>query len=641
MRVFLLYSSLFFCLSGFGMHNLNELKRIITQRNPIDSLSLFEAIESNDITFLRNVVDKEDFLTYHPNGYLPLTYASYLGKQEIVKLFLTQKVRVDEIDLNKKTALYYAVEKENYNIVNDLLEAKADPNKCSCLEIAIRSNNQEIIKLLAAYKADLNAGLILAAKQNNSQVFKELLNMGAKVNSNDVFTYSLQHRNEELMELALQNGADENQAIAKSVEMKHKPGVVLCLDAGANSAQAVQYVIAENDLELANELVAKYKLKANELLELALPGATTNPKEVKGVHLSIANVALMHGAKADPYFKYAVQIENRELIDLLLSYNGDPNELLAAAVELGNVNYAVYAFDKGAAAEKNNNLFLKALVANDSEMVHLFLDKDAPVTDARLIQAAVDNGNIDLTKRLLGAGAPVFSNSLVLTAVQNKHDSILFELLNFGANPNIGLVRAIDMNALSMVNIMLDAGAEGRTPSLIEKAAGNGSLGIAQALINKGAQPDDGVVASIRNGHDAMFNLLMESGADFNNIQFVVETVFNNQTEMFLKLMEEEAPVNYKTKNQENLLHISSVNGNYEITAKLLDRGVDPNQKNVDGETPLHISANRGRNNLEMCSLLINNGGKINAVDNKGRTVLKVADGKKLKDYLKAKGAIK
>lgn len=609
---------------------------------PPDSLDLFRAIDLDDVKAIQHAINNGASINNaNQDGLTPLHYAVKAGKLAVVECLLQNKANCHSTDNTNKIPLFYAVENQNRQMVEVLLEAKTNPDKCDCITVIVSVENEAILELFADHKADLNSGLITAAKNNNLNFTKKLISLGAKVKSDEVIEYAIANGNVEILNIALKNGGDADNGLIKAVEKEDKTAILACLNAGAKSNPVGNYVIRFNDEALAIELIEKFKFDSDVLLEKALPGSKKVPMVRDSAQLNMVKIAVERKANGDDYLSYGVITDFKPLIELLIANGADPNKLLRSAVEQNHLDFAKYAFENGADPKKNNTHFLRAIEANNEAMANLFLDNEAPVTDARLIRTAVEKGNLQLAERLLENGAPAKDRGLMLSAVTTKHIELVTLLLKYGADPNIGFVEAIDQNDSEMVELLLQGGAEGRTPHLIAKAAANGNLAIAKSLMKRGAQPDDGVIASIIQDHYPMFILLMESGADYSNIQFVIATVLHDRTAMFKALMSKDAPVNYKNDKQENLLHEACKNDNYEIARLLIDRGVNVNQKDVDGTTPLHIVVNSGRNNLEMCSLLVNNGANVNAVDNKGRSILKLADGKKLKDYLKTKGALK
>jgi ankyrin repeat protein len=83
---------------------------------------------------------------------------------------LLRDVKINNKNSNGATLLFFAVERNNYNIAKLLLENGADPNICnhkerneSPLYQAITNKNYKMVKLLIKYKADYNHRLTINA----------------------------------------------------------------------------------------------------------------------------------------------------------------------------------------------------------------------------------------------------------------------------------------------------------------------------------------------------------------------------------------------------------------------------------------------------------------------------------------------
>jgi ankyrin repeat protein len=87
------------------------------------------------------------------------------------------------------------------------------------------------------------------------------------------------------------------------------------------------------------------------------------------------------------------------------------------------------------------------------------------------------------------------------------------------------------------------------------------------------------------------------------------------------------------------LMHYAAENSNAAIIALLFDHGaeIDPV---ASGSTPLHLAV-RNRKGLAAVDTLIQLGADVNATNGKGKKVLKIAKGGKIKKLLKAAGAEK
>jgi ankyrin repeat protein len=178
---------------------------------------IYDAIYANDLVLLRRLLDSQTYVNqlswqvwsdwaegwkdYAIEERTPLAKAAELADIEIVKLLL--QVGHDLVDwrfpLNE--ALCVACDSGNVQLVEILLEAKADighasgtvhMNDSSFLNCAISGNHTKIIQILVAFGFDVNGDgdegltpLMLAALKNNVLIAKYLVELGADVNQTD------------------------------------------------------------------------------------------------------------------------------------------------------------------------------------------------------------------------------------------------------------------------------------------------------------------------------------------------------------------------------------------------------------------------------------------------------------------------
>jgi len=110
----------------------------------------------------------------------------------------------------KKTALIYAIEKENYEIIKLLLEKNANPNtKHSFENFLSPSSKKDYVPIL-----NRNA-LYEAIEMEDNKIIELLLQYGVDLtqldNNYKSFTYAIENKNDKLIELLLKKGGDPNK----------------------------------------------------------------------------------------------------------------------------------------------------------------------------------------------------------------------------------------------------------------------------------------------------------------------------------------------------------------------------------------------------------------------------------------------
>jgi ankyrin repeat protein len=526
----------------------------------------------------------------------------------------------------------------NLNMAKVALQngAQADPY----FNYAISSNNMQLTDVLLINGGSPKKLLEESVNANNMRYASHAFDNGAQASNNGgLFLKCVENDNAEMSRLFIDRGGNtaDSRLIKTSVTKDNIEITRMLLDNGASAGDRslIQTSVKQSNIEMTSMLISS--------------GAPTDDPAVIQTAVDQSNtemtrLLLSNGAPATSpkLIQSAVDKSNSEITTLLIASGAsaaDPN-LIQSAVSQSNLGMTQLLIDNGAPV--NSRKLIQTSVDNSKlDITQLLIANGASAADPALIKSAVGNKNLPIAKLLLENGAPSNDKSLMTTAVGNQSKGIVTELLNYGADPNAGMQTSVDKNYTDIAVILLEAGADATNPKLINGAARNGNLVIVTGLVERGAKPDNGALASINGGQEKVFNYLMDQGADAKNIKYMEATVRKNNYNMFKRLVDAGAPVDYTAANGENLLHISTGNGNVPMTKVLVEKGAALEQKNSDGLTPLLLVVTDGRNNLELCTALVEGGADVNATNAKGKTVLKVAKGKKVKDYLKANGATK
>ena len=616
------------------------------------------------------------------NGDYPLTIAAENNNLEMVSMLMDVNANPDVVDQDGHCALFYAVEKGNTKIAQALLIANGSPACDAVVETAVKNGNKEMLLVLSTYNADFTPGFEYAVASGNTTTFKTLLRYSDGLKDNGPFNKSVDLNNVAMAEMCLQNGANASEGLTYSLSKRNSSMIALCLQNGAKTDGAVQYAVDNTDATLANDLIDRYRVMPSDLLAKSLnyvpkngtgtnqlsenndnsqqdntgqqsgsdhqqTETSNNTNAPKGPHvnlvnpnLKIAEIALSKGADPNPYVQPALDDNNENVLKLLLKYNADPNVVLKAAVSNNKLELAKEAVNNGATIT-DPQLMRSAVDSNRTEMANLLLDAGADATDPMLMKSAVNNSNTALVSTLLTKGASATDTTLVAVAASKNNIDMVGMLVQYGANPTYGLKPAIQNNNTELAIFLLDKGASPYESSLLSTAVEKGNKTITTSLVEKGANVDNGMLSAVKFNRLELFNYLIDKGANALKTDLVYMAVAKNHIKIFNRLMDLSAPVDYNGSNNENLLHVACRNQSYPIAQKLIEKGVSVNQKTTTGDTPLHIAADVGRNNIDLCKLLVENGADVNATNNRGKSIYRVADGKKLKKYLKSKGARK
>ena len=314
--------------------------------------------------------------------FTPLYLAASVGSIELTKLLLDYGA---DPNLGSKTPLCIAVLLHHTKIVKILLEHKADPNKGkeTALCVACSKRFADLVTLLMKNGADVNAGsptpLNIVCTNNDMKIFQLLLDNKAEINFGEEppFYTAFTKKNLEIASILLQNGADINK------EYKSKTALSYLCEHNGDESQ-VNYLIDH------------------------------------GANLNIGKITPLG---------YAVQSNNKVLIDLLLKRGADVNagfiSALAEACSIGNVELCHFLLAHGAA-------------------VNICDDSNSPLSKA------CENGNEDVVRLIIQHGASLVNASNALCNLcYHRSNHLIRLLIESGVDVNSKAVGFIERTPLS------------------------------------------------------------------------------------------------------------------------------------------------------------------------------------------------
>ena len=246
-------------------------------------------------------------------------------KLEIVRTLIKNGIVVEEGDNGNKrykTALIIACEKNNLEIVKELLKEGADANmldqfNCSPLMYACKNANLEMAKELIKKGANVNerdnygvTPLMMSCKRHSLEIVKELIKQGASINEEDKYyahtplIEACLSQNLEIVEELIKNGADVNR--------KNKLGdtALIKMCSNSNNASSSYLKIVHKLIEHGANVNEKNNLgytplreascsnneKSVEVVnELLKQGANINEKDDEGMTPLISNIRMQGG----------------------------------------------------------------------------------------------------------------------------------------------------------------------------------------------------------------------------------------------------------------------------------------------------------------------------------------------------------
>ncbi len=258
-------------------------------------------------------------------------------------------------------------------------------------------------------------------------------------------------------------------------------------------------------------------------------------------------------------------------------------------------------------------------------------------------------------------------DQLLRTAVRLNHVSAVKWLLKAEADPETlredSILEAISKGFTEIVTSLLEVYSAMPARLLCRMllcACGHGNFELAKALIEKGADANEGdefqspfeLVCKSEPLDIPLAQLLLDNGADVNKpkpddglvgsdlmLHLACE---KKRLEVVRFLLAKKANPELRDREGNTALHYAAIAGNVEIAGLLLDRGADPKRLDGKGNTALHHAALAG--NVEIAGLLLDRDADIGAKNHGGHDAVHFAALKKqwrMCQFLMAKGSDK
>ncbi|WP_395751020.1 ankyrin repeat domain-containing protein [Prosthecobacter sp.] len=562
--------------------------------------------------------------------------AARLGEVSAVKRFIQEGQAVNEHDAGGMTPLNHAIIGGNAEVVELLLQNKANPNAVSGMPAMLQAahaaaihpqEGRRIVEALLEHGADVNGkteesvgktGLMAKLKDSiamkpmaeavgilDVELLRLLMDHGADVTARDPDGYSLVHI------LGASGGEHARSTSAKgwnalSQEMRQMPAMKM-LHAQSN---AINDIVSRRDAKPVLDLLLKRGLDL-ETKNGAMGMTPLNLAAWQG-RLSAVKALIDAGAKIETTDKAgytpllsAVENEHHEVVKLLVerganvkALNSPGSNALCIAAGTNDVQTAALLLEKGLPLEdtdrESNTPLILAAMPGKAKMVELLLQRGAKV-DARLRKSGDDN---DGTTALHQA-----SWGMEMRKRARENPSTFQNNVGFAGKTQ---VTATEEDFLRCVRLLLDAGAD-------VNARSTRSL-TPLHIASKGNAPD-------------IMQLLLERGAvieaaDADGRTPILWAAFEG-SEKAVKLLLQRGAKQQVPGVGMTALHYAVDNGHVNLAQLFLDAGADVNAPDEKGASPLHLAVNS--NQLLSFRWLLAHGANLEAEDSFGNTVLSLA----------------
>jgi ankyrin repeat protein/gamma-glutamyl-gamma-aminobutyrate hydrolase PuuD len=372
------------------------------------------------------------------------------------------------------TALHYAAMRneikaaelliENGSKINVLNEYNYNP-----LREAVEKGYTEFVKLLIKNGADSNihdeshkTPIMIAIEKGYNEITIELIKQGADVNAKDLngttsLFYAIDHDDINAIKLLLEYGADSN---IKNTENNSPISYAI----KSNKNEALKILLDDPNVRMDER-----NSYGNTLLHIA-----SFSDNIEAFKLLVASGAEIDAANiyGQPPLLYTAFYGQLEAVQLLIKHGANVNSKdnysqppIYFAVQQGHIDVVGLLINNGANMNavifSGDNLLLHALEYEHFDIIKLLLDCGITIPDDKIelpIFYAVQTNNVDLINYLLNKEFPVTEKAIIEAAGRNHEIlTLLSEHTNFNI-PDEALIKAVKNGRTENIYYLLDKG---------------------------------------------------------------------------------------------------------------------------------------------------------------------------------------
>ncbi len=579
----------------------------------------------------------------------PLTVAAQHENLEAAEFLIRALPKdVNVQDSNGRTALHYAIQNRDAQMVQFLIDNNAnvnaqDSNGRTALHYAIRNNNAKMVEFLIAKGADVNLAtnnketpLMLAANSlslpNPEPILQILL-------ENHADTLQKNERGHTAWQIARASGAksDDLNMISskekKQIQEKLLSEFARTLDTIQTTNSVIetmlQFAITMNDENIVQRLLDKNIDK--KIVEDAFKNNENASQEIR-------DLLKNHLAKPNPSPQNADKTQ--------------PQTLLYAAQKKDLVLWMKLATNSESFKDCDKDHLLCLVTQNNWHLaINLLVKNGANVNtrgkgDKTPLMIAAETGNFAAYRALLRNSADIKKcdvNHLLCLVTQNNWTDAMDALVKNGANVNARgkgdktpLMIAAETGNLTGYRFLLSNGANidaSDKDHLLCLVTQNNWTDAMDALVKNGANVNargkgnkTPLMIAAETGKLAAYKNLLLKGANIDasdKDHLLCLVTQNNWTDAMDALVKNGANVHTRGKGDKTPLMIAAEKGNLAACQFLLSKGADIHARDTNGNTALMLAVKKGK--IDTIRTLISAGADIHAVNVFGETALILA----------------
>ncbi|XP_015790666.1 rabankyrin-5-like [Tetranychus urticae] len=558
-------------------------------------------IKREDVVFLYLIEYDSQLFTkineFDESGEIPLNLALKTGQLSIAKTLLRHQANINAVDDNSRTLLHRAIERDDGESINFLIESSASVHIATSKEkltplhlVCSKKLSDPTIstKLLAAgsdpnlQDAEGNTCLHLAILHDNEIVFNELLEYRnisldtrnakgftpltlalSQLESNDIFAIKLVEKGASVDSSDPSSG---NSLLHIAASEKNESAGIFLINHGAKinvtnkKGEAPLHIAAS----LGLERLVKTLLENGANCNIVTSSTTVNSSDpfaspterISSDELQVFNQTPLH---------LTVLNKHENIIRIILSCKASDGKDLGSSITLPNLNIK----DSNDETPLSIAIRLKLL-----DIAQLLIDEGANVnikdsTGYTLLHKAIINEDSRGALFLLNHGADINlstpnGETPLQLVVKHQLESVLIDLCSKGADVN-----TLDENGNSPLWIALENKNEDIASILVQYECdtncwGEGPGGCWQTILHR----------SLDENNEFIAVFLIRSGCDLNSP----------------RKPSPDGKGDEEAHDGQTPLHMACAWGLENVVQTLLEFGASVNIQDADGKTPLHIA---------------------------------------------------